>query len=53
MKTLLGHSPKHKLLDKEDRTLVFFNDRDDEQERMWREAFGESLFNYGTTSCVY
>jgi len=47
MLTILGHVPKHKLLEEKDRTLVFFNDRDDEQERMWRDSFQESLFFYG------
>jgi hypothetical protein len=42
----LGHSPKHKLLKVEDRTLTFMNDRDDAQLRLWREEFGESVFDY-------
>jgi len=48
MNNILGYSPKHKLLEEKDRTLVFFNDRDDTQEKMWKENFGESLFNYAT-----
>jgi hypothetical protein len=29
MEALLGHTPKHKLLEEKDRTLVFLNDRYD------------------------
>jgi hypothetical protein len=38
-------TPKHKLLNKEDRSLYLEN-RDDEQETIWRETFGESMFEY-------
>jgi len=43
---LLGNAPKHKLLNPQDRTLVFMNNRDDKQEYMWRNYFKESLFTY-------
>jgi hypothetical protein len=48
MQRILGHIPKHKLLDLSDRTLVFMNKRDDEQLELWGKEFGECIFTYAT-----
>jgi len=47
-RALLGYPPAHKLLNENNRTLVFMNDRDNMQEEMWMKEFNESLFSYAT-----
>jgi hypothetical protein len=43
---LLGHSPKHKLLNVIERTRVWMQKRDDKQLDLWQTEFGESMFDY-------
>jgi hypothetical protein len=46
---LLGHVPKHKLVDLEKRTRVWMGEREEEEEILWKESFrGESMFEYAT-----
>jgi len=46
MKNLIGHVPQHKLLQLKDRNHVYMNDRDSQQEQLWRTEFSESLYDY-------
>jgi hypothetical protein len=48
MQYVLGYSPKHKLLAKEDRNAHFLNERESKEERVWMQEFGESLFVYAS-----
>lgn len=48
LRKLIGHVPKHKLLDLTDRNSVFMNTRDDKSLNLWDEVFLESIFDYAT-----
>lgn len=46
MKKILGIVPKHKLIEKAERTKVFMEKREDEQMDLWQKEFEESIFEY-------
>lgn len=52
MNHLLGYSPKHKLLALGDRTLKTMHDRESQEEKLWMNCFGESLFEYSSLQSV-